>query len=363
MVSIRKRRVTLLGFPSGKEYVTAPDRRTALAALSGSVLTACRARTEVAAPEIEFTRIPQADPTGREKNDIIEGRVKGHRAGQLLVLYARSGKWWLQPLVGQPFTRIKGAKWSNATHLGTEYAALLVEPGHHPPPVLDALPRRGNDVAAVVSVPGGKTPPSVTISFSGYEWRVRDAPSDRGGKNEYASSNAWTDANGAMHLRIAKRDADFTCAEVSLMRSLGYGTYRFVVRDISQLLPAAVFGMFTWDYAGGEQGNREMDIEISRWGDPVSKNAQYVVQPYYVAANVMRFTAPPGRLIHTFQWQHDRAAFRTMSGSRVVAEHAFTSGVPAPGIESVRMNLYVFRAPHTFRDGAEVVIENFEYLP
>ena len=28
-------------------------------------------------------------------------------------------------------------KWTNATHLGTEYAALLVAPGYHPPPALD----------------------------------------------------------------------------------------------------------------------------------------------------------------------------------------------------------------------------------
>jgi len=30
--------------------------------------------------------------------------------------------------------------------------------------------------------------------------------------------------------------------------------------------------MFTWDYAGGVQGNREMDIEITRWGEPANKN-------------------------------------------------------------------------------------------
>src|SRR4051812_36550870 len=156
-----------------------------------------------------------------------------------------------------------------------------------------------------------------------------------------------------MHLRIAREGDDWTCAEVSLTRSLGYGTYRFVVKDISHLEPAAVFGMFTWDYAGGEQGNRELDIEISRWGDPASKNAQYVVQPYYVAANVVRFMAPEGKLTHSFHWQQGRITFRTLRGSGSgahgppVAEHVFTSGVPSPGIESVRMNLYFFRGAKT----------------
>jgi hypothetical protein len=342
-----------------------------LGAVAGSLLSGCHSRANSDGASIEFTRIPQADPGGREKHDIIEGIVKGGRPGQQLVLYAKSGKWWVQPLVSQPFTRVQASsKWSNATHLGTEYAALLVEPGFRPPTSLETLPPRGAEVAAWAVAPGQSAPPSKTIPFSGYEWRVRDAPSARGGQNHYDPSNAWTDESGALHLRIAKAGSDWTCAEVSLTRSLGYGTYRFVVRDISHLEPAAVFGMFTWDYAGGEQGNREVDIEISRWGDPTSKNAQYVVQPYYVAANVARFMAPGGRLTHSFVWDHGRIAFRTVRGTGssekapVVAEHVFTSGVPSPGIESVRMNLYFFRsAGAALQSGAEVIIEQFEYLP
>jgi len=235
---------------------------------------------------------------------------------------------------------------------------------------MDSLPPPGAGIAAVAVVPGGKAPPSKTIEFSGYEWRVRDAPSDRGGRNLYDPSNAWTDSSGAMHLRIANANGNWTCAEVSLTRSLGYGMYRFVVRDISKLEAAAVFGMFTWDYAGGEQGNREMDIEISRWGDPASKNAQYVVQPYYVAANVLRFSAPDGILTHSLRWDPGRTSFQTVRGNGtgastpVVAEHVFTSGVPAPGMESIRMNLYIFHGANiAFHSGAEVVIEKFEYLP
>jgi hypothetical protein len=128
--------------------------------------------------------------------------------------------------------------------------------------------------------------------------------------------------------------------------------------------------MFTWDYAGTTENYREMDIEVSQWGDPTSKNAQYVVQPFYIPANAARFTAPSGVLTHSFRWEAGRISFRTVRGSetgsksRPVAEHVFTSGVPSPGIESVRMNLYVFRgAKVPLQNGAEVVIEKFEYLP
>jgi hypothetical protein len=338
--------------------------------MTGAFLTGCRSRAH-GGPSIEFTRIPQSDPSGNEKNDIIEGIIKGGRPEHRIVLYAHSGdKWWLQPLRNNPFTRVQASgKWTNATHLGAEYAALLVEPNFRPPVTYDALPPRGGDIAAFIVARGQAQPPSVTIPFSGYEWRVRDAPSSRGGGNQYSPSNVWTDSSGAMHLAIKKAEIDWVCSEVSLTRSLGYGTYRFEVRDASHLQPSEVFTIFTWDYAGGEHGNREMDIETTRWGDASNHNTQYVVQPYNVPANVDRFTAPPGELTHQFRWEAGRIAFRTVRGrgeqGPVVAEHVFTSGVPAPGIESVRMNHYVFRTGHLPVEGnqSEVVVERFEYLP
>jgi hypothetical protein len=249
---------------------------------------------------------------------------------------------------------------------------LLVEPGFHPQTRLKELPLRGGGVTAVALAEGVQSGTSVSksLQFSGYDWRIRNAPSDRGGLNNYDAGNAWTDSRGALHLRIARTSDQWTCAEVTLTRSLGYGSYSFVVQDTSSLEPAAVFSMFTWDYGGKEQNNREMDIEVSRWGDPASKNAQYVVQPFYVPTNVARFTVPSGVLTHSFRWEPGRASFRTVRGAdriaetRVVAEHAFTSGVPSPGIESVRMNLYIFqKAKNPLQHGAEVVIEKFEYLP
>jgi len=334
----------------------------------------CDFRRAPSGPSIELTRVPPASEGGPDKLDIIEGKVIGGRPGQQLVLYARSGVWWVQPLVNEAFTLIRpDGKWINSTHLGTEYAALLVEQGYHPEATLKVLPPAGGGVAAIAVVKGGSTinPISKSLSFSGYEWRIRDAPSDRGGGNSYNASNAWTDQSGALHLRIAKAGDDWTCAEVTLTRSFGYGTYTFVVRDTSQLDAAAVFTMFTWDYAGTDQNHREMDVEITRWGDSsTSKNAQYIVQPFYVPENSSRFVAPSGVLTHSFHWEPGRLAFRTVRGTDaggkagLVAEHVFTSGVPVPGVESARVNLYIFRfSKEPLHKEAEVVIEKFEYLP
>jgi hypothetical protein len=328
------------------------------------LLSGCRSPQASTQPSIEFIRVPQADEGGREKHDIIQGRVSGARPGQQIVVYSRSGVWWVQPLVDHPFTKLEGSIFSNATHLGTEYAALLVEPGYRPADTVKELPARGGGVAAVASVKGSNSPPSKSISFAGYEWRVRDAPSNRGGRNDYDPGNAWTDAGAAMHLRIAKVSGKWTCAEVSLTRSLGYGTYSFAVRDTSHLEPAAAFAMFTYDYAGADENHHEVGMEISRWGDPASKNAQYVIQPYYVPTNVVRFDAPAGPLTHSFRWEPGRVSFKTTRGSKVISERVFTSGIPSHGIESPRMCLYIFRkAPIPLENGAEVVIDKFEYLP
>jgi hypothetical protein len=338
-----------------------------------SLAAGCHSRSGRSRPSIDFTRIPPAADGGPDKLDIIEGQVIGAVPGQKIVLYAKSGAWWVQPLVSEAFTKIQdNSKWINSTHLGTEYAAMLVEADYHPPVTMSELPTPGGGVVAVATAQGAAPGSGVSkmLSFSGYEWRIRDTPSDRGGMNFYDSNNAWTDSNGALHLRIAKEADHWTCAEVTLARSLGYGTYSFVVRNTAQLEPPAVFSMFTWDWGGTDQYHREMDIEISRWGDPTSKNGQYVVQPFFIPENASRYAAPSGVLTHYFRWEPGQVSFKTVRGSgngskpAVVAEHVFTSGVPSSGVETVRMNLYIFRgAKESLQEGAEVVIEKFEFLP
>src|SRR5689334_10195529 len=123
------------------------NRRQVLSVLPAAVCQACRNVQSSNAPTIAFTRIPQADPAGSSLNDIIEGVVKGAAPGEKIVLYAKTGKWWVQPLIDQPLTNLRpDFKWTNATHLGTEYAALLVKDSHRPQRVLDSLPKPNGDI-------------------------------------------------------------------------------------------------------------------------------------------------------------------------------------------------------------------------
>jgi len=197
-------------------------------------LSGCRTRQDALGPSIEFTKIPVTAVGGLDNMDTIRGRVIGVRPEQRIVLYAKTeGRWRIQPFARDPlFTEIQGdSRWKNVTHLGEEYAALLVDPSYSPPQTTEALPSAGGAVAAVAVVKGQTADPSSPhkiLHFSGYDWLVRDLLSYRGGSiNSFDPANAWTDANGALHLRVTKNQDGWSCAEVHLTRSLGYGTYLF----------------------------------------------------------------------------------------------------------------------------------------
>jgi hypothetical protein len=338
------------------------------------LLGSCSFNRSATSPSIKFITIPPSDEGGPGEVAPIKGRVTSAGAGQKIVLYAHSGIWWIQPKANAPFTDIApDLTWENSTHLGFEYAALLIEPGFQPPAKLNELPVPGNGIVAVAVVPGTPSTPVVTktIEFSGYEWNVKTHTGDPGGTiNFFEPDNVWTDDKGFLHLRIANDSGRWTSAEIKLSRSLGYGTYKFVVEDTSQLEPAAVFGIYTWDDLEAGQNHREMNIDVSQWGDPDNKNLQYVIQPHIVPANVVRFNAPPGILIHTLRWEPGKAAFKSVPAinsnkqSGAIVGYDFMSGIPTPGAESIHLNLYVFgRGKMPLHKENEVVIEKFEYFP
>ena len=136
----------------------------------------CHSQKSSAGPSIEFTHIPPAAQGGRERVDTISGRVRNARPKQQIVIYAHSGQWWVQPWPDHPFIPIKAdSTWSTETHLGFEYAELLVASDYHPLPT-DVAPTQGGSVALMTIVKGVRTSqfaPTESLKFSGYDWGVR----------------------------------------------------------------------------------------------------------------------------------------------------------------------------------------------
>jgi hypothetical protein len=336
----------------------------------------CHSQKSTDSPSLELTKIPPAAQGGRERIDTIAGRVRNARPKQQIVIYAHSGQWWVQPWPDHPFIPINAdSTWTTETHLGFEYAVLLVDPEYHPLPILDVAPTQGGPVALVKIVKGTGTPqlaPTGSLKFSGYDWGVRMIASDKGGANNlYEPENAWTDASGALHMQIKKKSGSWSCAEIFLNRSLGYGTYSVTVRDTSHLEPAAAFSMFTFDEWASEERFREMDVEVGGRGDAANQNnARYVVQPFYITGNLFSFATPSGTLTYILRWESGHATFKTFrgrssgAGAQLVSEHKFTSGIPVPGKAILRLIFYVVASDkNPMRKPSEVVVEKFEYLP
>lgn len=214
------------------------------------------------------------------------------------------------------------------------------------------------------------------LKFSGFEWIVKSSSSRVGpGPNYFADSNdnVTVDTQGRLHLRITQHDGRWYCAEVVSARSFGYGTYRFYLdSNIDNMDPQAVLGMFTWNDAPA-YNHREIDIEVSRWGQVKNRNCQFVVQPYTRRQNILRFQIPSAlqSSTHSFVWKPGNVSFQSAKGysatpqsGLVIEEHVFTEGIPLAGGENARLNLWLFfgRSPDDHKD-VEVVIREFEFVP
>jgi hypothetical protein len=357
-----------------------------LVLLAHFALTGCHSSSRNSAPTVAFSKVAAAYQEGPYKTDIferdyktdiMEGRVTRARPGQRLVLYAKTdGRWGVCRQPGTPFTNIEtDGRWKATVHLGIQYAALLVDPTYNPPEQAESLPIVGNGVVALAVVNGEGAAPLLpspkVLNFSGYQWTTSTGPIfHAGSRNFFDPANIWTDERGALHLRISGSPGKWTAAELKLTRSLGYGTYRFQVRDVSHLEPSAVLTLITWDGVGTESTRHELDVELGRWGHLENTNVDYVVQPYYVPANYFAFRVLPGLYTHSFRWEPGKVTFSTVTrsgntgGGRVVNQHVFTSGVPTPEGESVRIALYVFhQGKIPLKNENEVIIDKFEYLP
>src|SRR5262249_537077 len=136
-----------------------------LAAVAVTLASAeCRARGTGGAPRAEITLAPPADTGGPALLATIARRAVGARAGHTVVVLptargggtvGRGGGGWAEPARGHPYTAIgsEGA-WKSSPHLGTEYAAPLVDPSYVPPASTEVLPREGPGIVAAVVVPG-----------------------------------------------------------------------------------------------------------------------------------------------------------------------------------------------------------------
>ncbi|HTT87311.1 MAG TPA: hypothetical protein VMF60_08090 [Acidimicrobiales bacterium] len=223
-------------------------------------------------------------------------------------------------------------------------------------------------LALATTVPSGPASAGApgTLSFSGYTWTVKSGPHRMGpGPNYFASSNAWVDSEGRLHLAITKVGSQWTVGEVYATRSLGYGTYTWVLDTrVDNLDPNMVLGLFTYANARAYH-HREIDVEASRWRNIVDHtNAQFVVQPSGRRHNLLRITEQPTLpATFSFRWTATSLTFSAPNASPSAWTYTGKNRPPAGG-ELADMNFWLTggRAP-AFGTGASVIIRSFTFTP
>lgn len=216
------------------------------------------------------------------------------------------------------------------------------------------------------------------IWFSGYEWVVKSSVPKVGPGPNYFSNrveNVWVDENGYLHLKITYQDKKWYCAEVVTADALGFGSYQFkVVSPVGILDKYAVLGLFTWDTSAPQFNYREIDIELSQWGEEKGLNAQFVVQPWDQPGNRHRFMIDKQANVSTygFIWNPASVQFFSFLGNapspqpNEIVEQWLYSGADVPPAKSgnARINLWLLNGrPPSGEKEIEVILSSFQFIP
>ncbi len=240
------------------------------------------------------------------------------------------------------------------------------------PPGGESCARRLRAAAALMAALGTASPASAAgpriLDFGGLSWTVRrTAGPSAPGPNHFRDSEdqVRTDEAGRLVLSVRKRGEIWTACEIIARRATGYGTYRFDVDGGARGLdPGIVFGFFTWDPNPGFH-NREIDIELSRWGDPEGPDGWFTVQPYERPGNQESFRLPPASVYRLeMRWTPESVSFECRADGREVRAWTFRGEVPDPGKTRIRFNLWLFRGSPPAGPGPyEVVVTGFSFVP
>jgi len=223
-------------------------------------------------------------------------------------------------------------------------------------------------------------PGARALAFAGSAWRVKGPGYYGPGPNLFCDDPTcvWVDGAGAMHLTIRKIGGAWYSTEVTLEEDLGYGDYVFTILGHPDTWhPRAVAGLFLWEYGPCYDPaylwwnpHNEIDVELSRWGNPANDVAQFVAQPYDYPGNLVRFdptAGDPERVSYAFRWLPDRVEFRSWRGgpgdeSTGTLIHTLTytgPHVPRPDRPRVHVNFWQFDGPPDVDQ--ELVVEAFTF--
>jgi hypothetical protein len=293
-----------------------------------------------------------------------------------VVVSALTNQFYVQPFVATPFTNIASdGSWNSFTHAWSVLVALLVDPSVYTPAATEITnPALDPNVIAWAIYPQVQ----VSLNFSNYIWGVKmtgGLPSDQfdPGPNFWSPDPSVVSvAADGLHLKITQINGVWSCGEVYLLKSLGYGTYTMQVASHLDGLDNNTVAAPLFIYAAPGQ---ELDNEYSGLGGLILTPfaAQFVVQPFKVPGNIVRYVQPSTAQFTTqMQWRADHVTFTAWNGwanppasSDIIYQWTYTgANIPPVGNERVRINLWLLNgAAPVNGTGDAMVIHSFTFQP
>ena len=218
------------------------------------------------------------------------------------------------------------------------------------------------------------------VSFAGHEWNVRDYGGGPG-PNEWSADNVYVDEAG-LHLKITQVDGVWRCAEVTMLDTLGFGTYQFEIDGRPDRLDKnVVLGLFNYPASPeiGPDGSNEIDIEFAQWGIAEQQNRlNWSVYPPALGPKPTHRDVPlsltGSQSTYRFEWSADGVRYGAYSGYGAIDEaHRLAGWNNAPAKPATRIpqvplaihiNLWLSNgAAPSDGQPVELVIHGFSFTP
>jgi hypothetical protein len=198
-----------------------------------------------------------------------------------------------------------------------------------------------------------------TLAFAGLTWEVKAGIGLGPGNNNWSDDpqSVWVDDAGKLHLKIRKVGNRWYSAQVNAVGYTTYGVHRFYVETPTHNLDQdVVLGLFLY-----RDDDHELDVEISRKGQPQGENAKFAVQPYFRRGHRESFNLIwDGPALYEINWQPAAVYFASREGhdlsNPLIHEWRYEGGDIPQASDRLRIQINLWLAGGAPADGQEVEV-------